>query len=154
MVQSFPSVDWPVKWEQSLPLNDRSAPANFEYIAILPHVREIALLGTADLPFWKDRLAEENLSPVDFGGQARVLISAMESQYLVVRFRETSITVFARHDDVDGGQNGLFLALAFNSSRLFAVVERAIFSTPSCHGRILVETSYSRAFPAGNGRSE
>jgi hypothetical protein len=48
--------------------------------------------------------------------------------------------VFARRDDDDGGQNGLFLALAFNSSRLFAVIERANFSTPYCHGRILVDT--------------
>ena len=34
----------------------------------------------------------------------------------------------------------MFLALAYNSSRLFAAVERAVFSTPYRHGRIRVNT--------------
>ena len=121
-------------------MSDGDSNSTFKYIAVLPHVREIALLGTSDFTFWNDRLAEENLSPLDFGGQSRILISAMESRYVGIKFREISITVFARRTDSDGGQHGLFLALAFNSSRLFAAVERAAFSTPYRHGRIRVET--------------
>jgi hypothetical protein len=30
-------------------LNDRDANTTFKYIAVLPHLREIAVLGTADL---------------------------------------------------------------------------------------------------------
>ncbi len=119
-------------------MSNRDANATFKYAAVLPHVREIALLGTSDLAFWKDRLAEDDLSPVDFGGRAHVLIGAMESRFLGVRFRELSITVFARRDS--GGRDGLFLALAYNSSHLFAAVERAVFSTPYRHGRIRVNT--------------
>jgi hypothetical protein len=77
--------------DRSLTLNDRDAPSTFKYIAVLPHVREIALFGTADLAFWKDRLAEDDWFPLDFGGQARVLISAIESRFLGVRFGEISI---------------------------------------------------------------
>ena len=55
---------------RSLNLSDRDVNATFKYIAVLPHVREIALHGASDLAFWQDRLAEDHLSPVDFGGQA------------------------------------------------------------------------------------
>jgi hypothetical protein len=120
--------------------NTRDVNSTLNYIAVLPHVREIAPPGTADLDFWKERLAEEDLSPLEFGGHAHILISAMESRFRGVRFREISITVFARRDDGDGGQDGLFLALAFNSSRFFAFEERALFSTPYRHGRIRVDT--------------
>jgi hypothetical protein len=136
--------------DRSLTLNDRDAPSTFKYIAVLPHVREIALVGTADLAFWKDRLAEVDLFPLDFRGQARVPISAIESRFLGVRFREISITVFARRDDGDGGQEGLFLALAFNSSRFFAAIERAVFSTPYRHGRIRVDTSPTPSSPGAS----
>jgi hypothetical protein len=121
-------------------LNDRDENATIKYIAVLPHVREIALLGTADLDFWKDRLAAEDLSPLDFDGHARLLISAIESRFMAIRFCEISITVFARRNGGDDGQEGLFLALAFNSSRFFAAIERAAFSTPYRHGRIRVDT--------------
>jgi hypothetical protein len=124
-----------------LNLSDRDVNATFKYIAVLPHVREIALRGASDLAFWQDRLAEDNLSPLDFGGQAHVLISAIESRFLGVRFREITISVFARRDGGDGGQEGLYLALAFNSSRLFTSVERAAFSTPYRHGTIRVDTA-------------
>jgi hypothetical protein len=115
-------------------------------------VREISLLGTSDLPFWKDRLAADDLSPIEFDGQARVLISAMESRYLGVRFREISITVFARRNEGDGGQNGLFLALAFNSSRLFAAIERTAFSTPYRHGSIRLDTHFPGSIALVEGR--
>jgi hypothetical protein len=126
---------------RSLNLSDRDVNATFKYIAVLPHVREIALRGTADLAFWKDRLAGEHLFPLDFGGQAHVLLSAIESRFLSVRFREITICVFARRDGREGGQEGLYLALAFNSSRLFTSVERVAFSTPYRHGTIRVDSA-------------
>jgi hypothetical protein len=132
-------------------LNDRDANATCKYIAVLPHVREIALLGTADLDYWKDRLAEEDLYPLDFGGHAHVLVSAIESRFLGVRFREISITFFARRNDGDGGQDGLFLALAFNSSRFFAAVERTAFSTPYIHGRIRIDTGLPGSITLSDG---
>ena len=34
-----------------------------KYVADLKHVREVSLLGTADLAFWEDRLRGEGLAP-------------------------------------------------------------------------------------------
>jgi len=46
----------------------------------------------------------------------------------------------------------LFLALAFNSSRLFAAVERALFSTPYRHGRMRVDTGLPGSITLFEGR--
>jgi hypothetical protein len=35
-----------------------------KWVATLSHVREVSVLGTADLAFWSERLAREGLLPV------------------------------------------------------------------------------------------
>lgn len=120
-------------------MNDRDA--TVKYVAVLPHVREIALLGTSDLAYWKDRLAEEELLPTNFGARAHVLVSGIESRFMGIRFREICISVFAHRDNDGVRRDGLFLAQAFNSSRFFATVERVVFSTPYRHGRIGVDVA-------------
>jgi hypothetical protein len=49
------------------------------WAATLPHVREVSLLGTADLAFWRDRLREEDLAPLDRDGKAQVMLIAADS---------------------------------------------------------------------------
>jgi hypothetical protein len=120
-------------------VNNLHASAGVKYVAVLPHVREIGLLGSSDLALWKDRLVEDNLSPTDFDGKARVLISAIESRFLGIKFREVCISVFAHRDKCGARQDGLFLAVAFNSSRVLAAAERTLFSTPYRHGEIRVD---------------
>jgi hypothetical protein len=112
-----------------------------KWAAELSHVREVSLLGTADLAFWKDRLQEEELLPVESDGQAQLLLIAADSKYLGVRFRELSFSVAVSRPDEGVRQEGAYLVRAFNSCRLFAFCERAFFSTPYYYGDVRVSAS-------------
>jgi hypothetical protein len=93
-------------------------------------VREVSLLGTADLAFWKDRLRAEGLFPAEGDGKAQLLVSSVDSRYLGIPFRELTVSVFVSRQAGGAGGDGAYLAHAFNSSRLFAFLERTCFSTP------------------------
>jgi hypothetical protein len=110
-----------------------------KYVAELKHVREVALVGTADLAFWKDRLRPAGLHPTEIGGGAQIMISAIESRFLGVAFREATISVSLSRHRGGSGRGGVFLARAFNSSRCFAFVERACFSSPYLHGSLRID---------------
>ena len=64
-----------------------------KYVAEVSPVKEVMLLGLADLAFWKERLAAENLTPLAQGGQAQLFISATEARFHGIRFRECIIGV-------------------------------------------------------------
>jgi hypothetical protein len=112
-----------------------------KYVAELAHVREVSLLGTANLTFWKDRLAKENLVPAESDGKAKVLILGAESRFMGVPFREISFCVFVSRHQEGTQEDGYYLAHAFNSRRLFAFCERAFFATPYCHGDVRLSPS-------------
>src|SRR5688572_579796 len=98
------------------------------YVAELQHVREVSLLGTADLAYWEERLASHGLQAADHDGRAKILIIAAEGKYLGLRFRELSFSVVAYElDEKLRRRDGAFLVQAFNSSRLFAFCERTLF---------------------------
>jgi len=109
-------------------------PANTKFVATLPHVREVSLLGRADLAYWEKRLQAEDLYPANIDGQAGILIGATDSVYLGKAFREFTICVLSsrRHDEP--APEGVFLVQAINSVRFFAWVERTCFATPYFHG--------------------
>jgi hypothetical protein len=115
--------------------------APVDYIAEITQVREVVLRGTADLAYWAEHLRSVNLFPAESGGQAQVVISTIASKYLGIRFRELCIAVLVRRQDPGAGPDGLYLAQAYNSSRLFAFIERRCFATPYRHGKIDVEAS-------------
>lgn len=106
-----------------------------QYVAELPHVREVSLVGTADLGFWTDRLRVEGLEPLDCDGRARILVIAADSRFLRLRFQEISFSI------VLSSGSGAFLAQAFNSRRFFAFCERKFFRTPYAFGRLRVSAS-------------
>jgi hypothetical protein len=113
-----------------------------KYVAELTHVREVSLFGAADLDYWKDRLAQENLVPIDNDGRAQLLIIGADSRYMGIRFRELSFSVLLSQR-VDGfGQNQAYLAHAFNTSRLLALCERAFFSTPYYRADVRISASF------------
>jgi len=112
-----------------------------KWAAELPHVREISLLGTADLGFWKDRLREEDLLPAESDGEAQLMIVAADSKYMGVRFRELSFSVLVCQVENGRRQDAAYLVRAFNSCRFFAFCERVFFSTPYCHGDVRVSAS-------------
>src|SRR5262245_46140651 len=112
-----------------------------QWAAELAHVREVSLLGTADLAFWKARLLKENLRPAEQDGQAQLVISAADSKYRGVRFRELSFSVRVSWLEERTRPDAAYLVRAFNSCRLFAFLERVFFSTPYYHGDVRVSAS-------------
>src|SRR5262245_47766392 len=83
------------------------------YIAQLRDVREVALLGTANLQWWTDKLRSEDLSPAAEAGRAVVLISGIASRYMGLSFRELIIAVFTASSAEDSGRDGAYLVHAF-----------------------------------------
>jgi hypothetical protein len=109
-----------------------------KYIATITNVREVSLLGTADLNFWKGHLKQIEVYLTERDGKAQLLISAVDSQYKGIRFRELSIGVYVCRHKNGAAQDGFYLVHAVNSSRLFALIERKCFSTPYYYGNIHV----------------
>jgi hypothetical protein len=109
------------------------------YVAVISNVREVSLLGTADLAYWKKQVREIDLHPFNAGGKAQLLIGAIASQYKGIRFRELSISVLVCLQEDGFKHDGYYLAHAFNSSRLFAFVERTFFRTPHWHAAVQVD---------------
>jgi len=101
-----------------------------KWAAELARVREVSLLGTADLAFWKDRLLKEELLPAESDGRAQLLIIAADSKFMGVRFRELSFCVSVSRPAGGIRQDAAYLVRAFNSCRFFAFCERVLFSTP------------------------
>jgi hypothetical protein len=125
-----------------------------KYVAELAHVREVSLLGTANLTFWRDRLAKENLIPAERDGQAKLLILAADSRFMGIPFTEISFCIFvSRHQDGTQGE-GFYLAHAFNSRRLFAFCERAFFSTPYYHGDVRVSVALPASIELRKGEEK
>jgi hypothetical protein len=116
-----------------------------KWAAELAHVREVSLLGTADLQFWKERLRPEELVPAESNGRAEVLIIAADARYMGVRFREVSFSVVVARPGTETGKDAAFLIRAFNSSRFFAFCERVFFSTPYYHAAVRVSASLPAA---------
>ena len=113
-----------------------------KWAAQLPHVREVSLRGTADVAFWKERLAREGLLPAEKNGRAQVLIIAADGCFHGIRFRELSFSVIVTPpDEGSATRDAAFLVRAFNSNRFFAFCERTFFSTPYDHGHVRVSTS-------------
>lgn len=105
------------------------------WAAEVSHVREVSLLGSADLGFWTDRLTEYELRPAATDGKAQVLIITGALRFWGLAFREISFSVLV---DGQGGESGAFLVHSFNSQRLLAFCERTFFSTPYSHGQVSV----------------
>lgn len=111
-----------------------------KWAAELAHVREVSLLGTADLAFWKERLRKEELLPAESDGLAQLMLSAADSIFMGVPFRELSFSVLVRPEE-GGPRDAACLIRAFNSCRLFACCERVFFSTPYYYGNVRVSAS-------------
>lgn len=112
-----------------------------QWAAQLTHVREVSLLGTADLTCWQDRLKAEGLLPTARDGRAQVLVVAAAAKFLGVPFRELSFSVLVCRQENATRQDGAYLVRAFNSCRLFAWCERVFFSTPYDCGDVRVSAA-------------
>jgi hypothetical protein len=123
--------------------------AAYRYIAEVRNSQEITLYGSADLDYWERKLRPERLVPVERDGQARLLISAVSSCWLGVRFREFLIAVEANpksHSPGLGASTGLYLLTAYNTSRPFAFIEQRYFQTPYSYGIVEVQCGQPTSF--------
>ena len=99
------------------------------YLSTIENVREVGLMITADLAYWRDALREETLTPYNDAGRAALTLTAIEAGFRGIPFRELSISVLVS-DDGGATPAGAYLARAYNSSRLLAFAERVLFQTP------------------------
>jgi hypothetical protein len=109
------------------------------FIVEVENVKEVTLAAEADLAYWQERLKEEALFPFDNHGKAELLISATDLRSMGRRTNELTIGLAVCERQAADSQDGLYLVHAFNSSRLFAWIERTFFRTPYYHGRIHLE---------------
>ena len=119
-----------------------------KFVAVLNGVREVSLRGLADAGCWGPLMRAADLQLARKNGQAQVLLSAVESRYMGIAFRELSISLLVRHPEGHATGNCYYLACAFNSSRLFAFVERTYFRTPYFPARIEVDVRLPVSFAA------
>lgn len=116
------------------------------YIAEIEPVREVSLVGSADLEFWTEPLARVGLFPKPLDGRAQVVLSAMGSKFRGISFRELCISVVAQVAGSEAAGDALYVVQAFNSSRLFTFCERVFFSTPYRHAALDVSMGEAAAF--------
>jgi hypothetical protein len=115
-----------------------------KYVAEINNVREICLVGSADLEFWKTHLGRLRLSPTDFTGQARIFISAVTLKWMGIAFAELSIAIAI--DPPDSTTRSVYLVSAFSTSRLLAWCERTFFQTPYEHAQITLQAAQPWSF--------
>jgi len=117
-----------------------TASNQIKWAATLSHVREVSLLGSADLAYWADRLKAQDLRPIEHEGKARVMILSADARFMGLVFRELSISVAVRPHD-NGAPDAAFLLGAWNCRRFFAFCERVFFKTPYSYGDVRVGVS-------------
>ena len=124
-----------------------------KYLTAIQNVREVTLVGSADLEFWQDHLTNERLFPYNNDGQAELIINAVELKWTGIIFRELVISLPVCESRDGHAMDGYYLVQAFNSSRLLALSERVFFRTPYAHGAIEVNSQGPAFVSAGNRRS-
>jgi hypothetical protein len=125
-----------------------------KYVAEIKNIREICLVGSADFQFWKTHLGQLRLSPTNFAGHARVLISAVKLKWMGIAFEELSIVIPIdppNSGPPDSGTHSLYLVSAFSTSRLLAWCERTFFQTPYEHAQISLQAEQPWSFELGDG---
>ncbi|RIK83878.1 MAG: hypothetical protein DCC68_02600 [Planctomycetota bacterium] len=109
-----------------------------KFDVVVSPVREVSLVGRADLSYCRERLAPHALHATEIEGRGEMLLSACEARFKGVRIRELSLSIFVAREAGSSARDGALLLRAFNSIRFFAWVERTLFRTPYYCGRIAV----------------
>jgi len=116
-------------------------------------VREVRLIGRADLRYWQRALEGEALTPVAADDQAVAMVTASASRWWGQAFCECTVSVAIASPDDPTTLRAQYLVQAFNSLAAFAWVERTLFRTPYAHGIVELDpTPPCRLSLAQNGR--
>lgn len=110
-----------------------------KFIVEVANVKEVAVEGEADLVYWQERLRGLSLFPYQAGGKAQLMVGGTELFSMGKRTNELTVGLVVCERPAGDSPDGVFLVYAFNSSRLFAWIERAFFSTPYFWGRMGVQ---------------
>ncbi len=116
-------------------------PEKIQYVAVVTGVHEVTLVANADLEYWKEKLKDEEVKVYDDQGKAELMISSADLVWKGMRSQEVSVSIKVCDNDRNE-PNGFYLIHAFNSSRLFAWIERKVFHTPYYYGRIEVSAEH------------
>lgn len=127
-----------------------SGSPNVRYIATVRGSQEVTLIARSDLVYWRDALDAIGLEPREYEGHARLLLTAVQSHWVGVTFREFTVAVSLAGKQ----QDDWFLAAAFNTSPLFAWCERTFFQTPYERNRVDVQVGSTSTMSLGGGAIE
>jgi hypothetical protein len=97
------------------------------FIVEVRNVREVTLLAEAELATWQAVLKQAGLFPFNNQGKAELSISATDLGWMGWRTNEFTIGLTICEREQADTRDGLYLVHAFNSSRLFAWIERTFF---------------------------
>lgn len=130
-------------------------PQNAKFVAEVKDVRELRLIGNANLDFWNEHLEGKSFQAFQAdGGYAQITIAATELVWKSFQFNELTISLAIAAQDNSQKQIGYLLLRAFNSNRFFAFCERAFFSTPYYFGVVnLRETAPCAMNAQSNNRN-
>jgi hypothetical protein len=126
-------------------LNTTTSGRPVKYIATIDGVRDVSLVGPADYTYSADRLAGEELVPLNVSGRAEIWICADKLKWMGVSFAELSVSIRIGVEDI-------FLISAFNTSRTFSWFERTCFHTPYRHAQIDVDSQSPQSFALYDGK--
>ena len=94
-----------------------------KYMTIVEPVFEVSFVGTAKRSVWQAGLKDDGLLLPQGQDEVQVILSAVETTYMGIRFRELSLSLLL--DDTQA-----LMVHAFNSHPAFAFVEQRFFKTP------------------------
>ncbi len=104
------------------------------------------MIGTADFEFWRKKLSSEHVAPSEINGRTELIITAVASRWMGVRFTELTFAVSLSHESSSRSPSSVYLVTAYNTSRSFAFMERAMFQTPYVHGAVQVQCGSRPSF--------
>ncbi len=111
-------------------------PPNAKFVAVVENVKELRLIGKANLDFWNQQLDDKPYQAFDTQGVAEITISATELVWKGFRFNELTIFLTIAEKNDPTKEAGVYLIHAFNSNKFFAFCERTFFSTPYYFGKV------------------
>jgi hypothetical protein len=102
-------------------------PQNAKFVAEVRDVRELRLIGNANLDFWNEYLTGKSFQAFAERDYAQITIAATKLVWKGFQFNELTISLVIAAKDNSQKQTGYLLLHAFNSNRFFAFCERAFF---------------------------
>jgi hypothetical protein len=110
-------------------------PEKAKFVAVVESVKELRLIGNANLDFWNERLSGKPYQALRIGGRAEITIGASALVWKGFRFNELTVSLAVAAKENPFEQIGYLLLHAFNSNRFFAFCERTFFSAPYHFGK-------------------